>query len=477
MSPYMILPGSFTLRLTSQNRIRKHIKLGGFLLKRYSFLLLSIMLVFSMFLAACGNKNTNTSAPANENAATTNDSKKEEVKEADPVKLRVFSTFGGTDAAREAFQAAIDEFVAANPNVTVENDTMSANDDGFRTKVNTDMTSGNEPDLLFYFIGADAEGFVNAGKVVPLNSILDENPDWKNGFLPDALKLATQKDGNIYAAPLTGFYEGLFVNKKIFEENGLELPTDWDKLTTAVKTLSAKGIIPLSVPFDQSHYLIEHTILSAAGPEGQNKGLADGIDPNWEKAYSAMKELYDLGAFPKDAATIDLSMSGNYYSEGLAAMTIEGSWAIGGWSDATRDNTTVLPFPTVPGGAGSGNDIVGGFGSGFYVSKAAYDDAAKKDTVIELLKHLTSPQSIQKIASANGGTPAADVEVTGLAQVALDGFAMAAKANSINAPVDSKVSPETFSDLRASVQQVVTGKKSPTEAIESAKKVEDANKK
>ena len=96
----------------------------------------------------------------------------------------------------------------------IDNDTMSANDDGFRTKVNTDMNSGNEPDLLFYFIGADAEGFVNAGKVVPLNEILDADAEWKNGFIPDALELAKQKDGNIYAAPLTGFYEGLFVNKK-----------------------------------------------------------------------------------------------------------------------------------------------------------------------------------------------------------------------------------------------------------------------
>jgi raffinose/stachyose/melibiose transport system substrate-binding protein len=435
-----------------------------------------------MFLAACGNsKNgSNTSADGNKsknNTPSTNTQQEDTKKNADPVKLRVFSTFGGTDAAREAFQKAIDEFTAANPNVTVENDTMSANDDGFRTKVNTDMTSGNEPDLLFYFIGADAEGFVDAGKVVPLNEILDADAEWKNGFAPSALGFAKQADGNIYAAPLTGFYEGLFVNKKIFADNGLELPTDWDKMTTAVKTLSAKGIIPLSVPFDQSHYLIEYSVLSAAGPESQNKGLKDGVDPNWEKAYAAMKELYDLGAFPKDAATIDLSMSGNYFSEGLAAMTIEGSWAIGGWSDDTKNNATVIPFPQVPGGAGSGNNVVGGFGSGFYISKAAYDNAAKKDTVVALMKHLTSPASIQKIASANGGTPAAEVELTGLPQVALDGFAMAAKADSINSPVDSKVAPETFSELRRNVQQVVTGKITPAQAIESAKKVEDANKK
>lgn len=94
-----------------------------------------------------------------------------------------------------------------------------------------------------------------------------------------------------------------------------------------------------------------------------------------------------------------------------------------------------------------------------------------------MLKHLTSPASIQKIASANGGTPAADVEVTGLPQVALDGFAMAAKAATIVAPVDSKVSQETFGNLRANVQPVVEGKKTPTQAIEEAKKTEDANKK
>lgn len=451
-------------------------------MKKYSIMLLSMLLLLSMFLAACGSGkngnggNTSSDGNASKNN-TTNTQQEDTKKEADPVKLRVFSTFGGTDAAREAFQQAIDEFTASNPNVTVENDTMSANDDGFRTKVNTDMTSGNEPDLLFYFIGADAEGFVNAGKVAPLNEILDADAEWKNGFIPSALELAKQPDGNIYAAPLTGFYEGLFVNKKIFADNGLELPTDWDKLTTAAKTLSAKGIIPLSVPFDQSHYLIEYTILSAAGPDSQNKGLKDTVDPNWEKAYSAMKELYDLGAFPKDAATIDLGMSGNYFSEGLAAMTIEGSWAVGGWTEETRNNATVVPFPQVPGGAGSGNNVIGGFGSGFYLSKAAYDDAAKKDAAVALMKHLTSPSSIQKIASANGGTPAADVEVTGLAQVALDGFAMAAKADSINSPVDSKVAPETFSELRANVQQVVTGKKTPAQAIESAKKVEDANKK
>ncbi|WP_424768827.1 ABC transporter substrate-binding protein [Paenibacillus sp. sgz302251] len=447
------------------------------MLKR-SKMLMALSMVMMLLLAACSGGNNSGNEANNSNAtnapSATNEAPPE--KEADPVSLRVFSTFGGTDAARDAFQAAIDDFKAQYPNVTVENDVMSANDDGFRTKVNTDMNSGNEPDLLFYFVGADAEGFVNAGKVVPMNELLEADQEWKNGFLPDALELTRQKDGNIYAIPLTGFYEGLFVNKALFEKYNLELPTDWEKMKTAVKTFADNGVIPLSAPFDQSHYLIEHFVLAAAGPEGQNKGLLEGIDPNWEKGLAGMKELYDLGAFPQDAATIDLSMAANYYSEGLAAMILEGSWAIGGMSDGVKETTTVLPFPAIPGGAGSGTDIVGGFGTGFYMAQKTFDDTSKKDMAIALLKHLTSPASIQKIASANGGTPAADVEATGLAQVALDGFAMAAKAASISAPVDSKVHQETFTTIRASIQAVVKGEKTPAQALEEAQKIEQTNK-
>ncbi|RJE85552.1 extracellular solute-binding protein [Paenibacillus sp. 1011MAR3C5] len=446
-------------------------------MKKSALTIVSLLLVMTMFLAACGGNKNNSTGGASNTPSNTPSETQEPSKEPDPVNLRVFSTFGGTDAAREAFQKALDEFTAANPHVKIENDTMSANDDGFRTKVNTDMTSGNEPDLLFYFIGTDASEIIKSEKVVPLDEVLDADPEWKNGFAPAALEFAKHEDGKTYAIPLTGFFEGLLVNKKIFADNGIELPTDWEKMKAAVTALKAKNIIPLSGPFDQSHYLLEHFILAAAGSESQNKGLKDAVDPNWAKGLEAMKELYDLGAFPEDAATIDLGMAANYYSEGLAAMVLEGSWAIGGLSDETKANTTVLPFPAIPGGAGTGKDVVGGFGTGFYVSKATYDDAAKKEAAVALLKHLTSPATIKNIAEANGGTPAAaGVEPEGVTQAVLDGFKMVSEASSVNSPIDSKVTQETFSELRANVQPVVTGKKTAAEAIDAAKKIEDAAK-
>ncbi|MFF2483290.1 ABC transporter substrate-binding protein [Paenibacillus sp. NPDC058071] len=446
-------------------------------MKKSSVVLVSLALLMTTIISACGGGGNNkpTNAPTEKPAETQAPAATEAPK--DPVSLRVFSTFGGTDAAKAAFEGLLADFQAANTNIKIENDVMSANDDGFRTKVNTDMTSGNEPDILFYFVGADAEGFTKAGKVVPLNELLDADPAWKGGFSPAALESVRQPDGNIYAAPLTGFYEGLFANKALFEKYNLELPTDFDKFKTAVETFSKNGIIPLSGPFDQSHYLIEHFVLAAAGPEGQKKGILDGVDPNWEKGLAALKEVGDLGAFPKDAATIDLSMAGNYYSEGLAAMIIEGSWAVGGWAQATKDSSTVLPFPAIPGGAGSGKDVVGGFGSGYYLSKKTYDDAAKKDAAVLFLKYLTSPEAIQKIAQANGGTPAANVQIDGLLPVQQEGFAMVANAASITTPIDSKVAPETFTTIRAGIGPIVKGSKTPAAVLKEAQDIEIATKK
>lgn len=455
-------------------------------MKRRLFTIMSLVLICSLLLAACssGGGNGNGKGANEGNQPTpTPPANNQPNDNPDPVSLRVFSTFGGTDAAREAFQALLDEFVDLHPHVTIDNDTMSANDDGFRTKVNTDMTSGNEPEVLFYFVGADAEGFVNAGKVMPLDELLEADPTWKNGFAQGPLELMRQPDGNIYAVPLTGFYEGLFVNKALFEQYDLELPTDWDKLTKAVETFAANGIIPITAPFDQSHYLIEHFVLAAGGPEANNAGLLDGVHPHWELGLEAMKELYELKAFPVDAATIDLTMAQNYYNEGLAAMLIEGSWAIGGMPAAepdmpaeTQDTTTVLPFPAIPGGTGTGNDLVGGFGSGFYLSKKAYEDPAKSEMSLALIKHLTKPDSIRRIAEANGGTPAADVTIEGIPPVAQEGFAMVAKAASISSPIDSKVSQETFTTIRQNIHSVLTGSKTPKQALEEAREIELANK-
>ena len=50
-------------------------------------------------------------------------------------------------------------------------DTSATSDETFKTRVITDFETGSEPDVLFFFNGADATASIEAGKVVSIDEI------------------------------------------------------------------------------------------------------------------------------------------------------------------------------------------------------------------------------------------------------------------------------------------------------------------
>ncbi|WP_026672334.1 ABC transporter substrate-binding protein [Alkalihalobacterium bogoriense] len=433
--------------------------------KGLKVVLLLMSMALLLFLAACGGESTNT------DEETPNDSEKtEEQKEAtkDPVQLRIVTMFGGTDPATDVLQAQLDAFEAENPHVTIVNESMTAGDE-FRTKVNTDFTSNNAPDITFYFTGVDAQPIIDAGLVAPLNSLLEEDSAWKGSFSEAALEQMKTGDGNIYAIPLTGFYEALFVNEKLFEEQGLELPTTWDHFEAAIQGFADTDIVPLAGSYEESYYLVEHYILAAGGEPGYSKVLADN-DPSWAEGLDMIGKHAEMGAFPVDAGTIDLPMAQNLFQQEQAAMMVEGSWAWGGIEEDVRENVTVLPFPVFGNDATYG-DLVGGFSSGYYLSTNAMEDTAKAETAIALLKHLTSEQSVIEVAEANGGVPAAGT-VSDIHPKLLAGHQLVANATSLTMPIDSRITPEAFTHMRTNVAQIVNGNKTGEKVVEEAAALE-----
>jgi raffinose/stachyose/melibiose transport system substrate-binding protein len=429
--------------------------------KRSSLMMLAFVLVLSLFLTACGDKETGTKG----------NGEKEPVVTDEKVQLRIVTMFGGTDPSTEVLKSSLEQFKKDNPNVEIIEESMTAGDE-FRTKVFADFSSGNEPDVTFFFTGKDAKDIIEAGKVVALDDLLKEDAAWADGFSDAALEQVRAEDGNLYAIPLTGYYEGLIVNKKLFEDNGLELPTDWAKFETAIKTFSEKGIVPLGASLVDSYYLIEHYILAAGGTEGNTAGLANGIHDSWKTGLDQIKAHAEMGAFPKDTNTIDDTLAQQLYQQGQAAMMINGSWALGGIPDDVKANTTVLPMPVMPGGKATYGDVVSGFGSGYYLSKKAYEDASKKDAAVALIKFLTSKETVAAFAKANGGVPAAKVTVEGLPQAAVDGHKMIADATSLSYPIDSQIKPEAFTHIRTNVPQIAASKKTVEEVLTEAQKIE-----
>ncbi|NLK27289.1 MAG: extracellular solute-binding protein, partial [Clostridiales bacterium] len=240
-------------------------------------LLLTLILVVSM-LGAC--KNAEPASKKEDNSTTTTETEKKEEKkeesktevaeskdEPNPVTLTTVSMFGGTDPNAGNYQAINEQFMKDYPYITIEDDSQSADQD-WKTKIAADFAVGNEPDVIQYFTDANASDVLAANKFVSIDEIRAEYPDYAADTLDTALAAASNPDGVARAVPTTGYWEGLFCNKDLFDQFGLELPTDWDKMITAIETFKENGIVPIAVSLNNvPHYWIEFLMLSAAGPE------------------------------------------------------------------------------------------------------------------------------------------------------------------------------------------------------------------
>lgn len=447
--------------------------MGGFAMKKLLAIVLTMALLSGLFVGCAKDKKEETTAPAT--TAATKADEPATVEPAAPIELRIVTMFGGTDPATVVFQEQLDAFVAANPNVTIKNESMTSVGDEYRTAVKTDFSTGNEADVTFFYTGADVKGIIEQGSVVPVEEIQAAFPDYGKDISPAILDAVKEFDGKAYALPLTGFYEGLFVNKAMFEQYGLELPTTWDNLLKAIDGLKANKITPFAGPVAQSHYLVEHFIYSQAGPDEYQSKLETGVPESWVTGLNNIKDLYDKGAFSEDSLTMDIEMAQNLFKQEKAGMILEGSWFIGGCEDPLREKMTVMPMPVPPTGKKDPSGIVAGFTSGYYVSKVAFEDAAKQKAVIDLVTFLTTKEAIGQIAKANGGTPSADVVVEGLAKIYLEGNAMAAAAKSLCLPIDSRLVPEAFNYIiKEGTPFIAFGERTSQEVLEEVKKIQDA---
>lgn len=423
--------------------------------------LLSLLLILTLaigLLTACGDKKAAGDATAStqptQSAAPSQSTEPTPAPQKE-VALRTVSMFGGTDPTAPFYQQLIKEFTDANPNIKVT-DESAISDETWKAKVATDFSSGNDPDVVFYFNGPDAKQLIDNKKVVSIEEIQKTYPDYAKDISSAAMGFMEEFDGMHYAVPVRGFYEGLFCNKDLFDKYSLELPTDWAKLEAAVTKFAAEGIVPIAASFsDVPHYWIEHLILAEGGIEDHRINPKDSYPESWATALTYFKKLKDLGAFPADLNATKNDITSNLFYDKKAAMVIDGSWFIGGIKDPAT--TVILPFPATPSGKKDPSDVIGGFSAGFYISTNAWNDPDKRDAAVKFVMALTTKESIAVFCKPGGG-PAADVPVpTDLTEVQKSGLKMAGAAKGIDMPIDSRLSKEAWTYFVSSIGSIADG--------------------
>ncbi len=444
--------------------------------KKYLSILLTVVLLASL-MSACSKKqevketaqetaestvsDTTAADTSDETAATAEPTQTEEAAK-NPVTLTTVSMFGGTDPNAGNYQAINDQFMKDNSYITLEDDSQTSDQD-WKTKIAADFAVGNEPDVIQYFTDANASDVLAADKFVSIDEIKAEYPDYAKDTLETALKAASNPDGVERAVPTTGYWEGLFCNKDLFDQYGLELPTDWDKMLKAIDTFKANGIVPIAVSLNNvPHYWVEFLMLSAAGPESYTTVPAQAPE-DWAKGLGMFKTLRDMGAFPEDTDTIDNDLAGELFKNKQAAMQLDGSWYAGGIPD--QDNTVVVAFPTISGGKAPAGAMVGGISSGFYITKKAWADPDKKDAAVKFVMAHTNKDSVTKYWGGNGQAAAAVEPVANMTPLGISGLDYSSAATSISAPTDSRLSQEAYNTLIAGIVGVSTGDVDPADLL------------
>lgn len=95
--------------------------------------------------------------------------------------------------------------------------------------------------------GRDAEELVKAGLMTDLTEVA-ERDGWADFIRPAKLLDSCRYEGRIYCVPVNiHSFQWMWLNRGVFEDNGLEIPTNWTEFVAAAPALREKGVIPLAV--------------------------------------------------------------------------------------------------------------------------------------------------------------------------------------------------------------------------------------
>ena len=416
-------------------------------MKKFVSILLVLMMVFSIAITAAAD---------------------------DSVTINVVTSYGGDDGNRKNFEAAVKAYEEATGNKV--NDGSATSNEEWKAKVLTDFETGSEPDVLFYFTNADAEPFISAGKVVSIEEIRAAYPEYAANMKDSMMAVAA--DGKQYSVPSSGYWENMFVNKKVLEDCGVAIPGPdytWEQFLADCETIKAAGFTPIACSlFEVPHYWFEFMVMNngtVANHLDVPASVDDEAGQKWVKGLNDIKDLYERGFFPANTLTASDAETVELFNAGDAAFLIDGSWKVGYFTQNAADiNDFAIAYVPAKGDR-KASEAIGGISMGYFITTKAWNDPAKREAAVKFVEMLTSDETLSTFVTTevtalkNGAKPAG---LNPLQQSAADANA---NVSAIAGAVQDLLTAEARGSLFANVQNIVTGKITAEEALAEALKL------
>ena len=393
------------------------------------------------------------------------------------VELNVVTSYGRGDGNRKSFEAAVASY-EAKTGVKVIDGSSTSNEE-WKNDVLTDFMTGSEPDVLFYFTDVDADPFINAGRVVSIEEIREEYPDYATNMKQAMMAVAS--DGKHYAVPSTGYWENLFVNRRVLKACGVSLPGpdyNWDSFLRDCETIRRAGYTPLACSlFEIPHYLFEFAVLNNGTldthlkiPHCEGGHLVrDDAAESWIAGIEDIKALYQQGYLPENTLTATDAETVDLFAQGKAAFLIDGSWKVGYLTEYYPDHLDDFVVSFVPSkGARKATEAIGGISMGYFITRKAWNDPQKREAAVSFVFHMTSEEVLSSFITTEVTALIDGASPKGLNAIQRSAAETNGQITGIVGAVQDGISGEAKSELFADIQKCVTGQMSAEAAVEAA---------
>ncbi|WP_427383914.1 extracellular solute-binding protein [Janibacter sp. G56] len=350
---------------------------------------LAIALAGGLALSACGGGSDSTSSDTASDASTTA-----------PADLKAELTWWDTsDATNEGptYKKLIKAFNEEYPNVKVTYQSVPFGDAQNKFKTAAAAKSG-APDILRAEVAWVPE-FASLGYLYELDgTVLTED---QSDFLPAAVS-STKFEDKTYGVPQVTDSLGLFYNKKLLKEAGVNAPTTWDEMKEAAATIKSKTGKDGVYLNPAGYYLLP--FIYGEGGDLLDSG-AKKITVNSAEAVAGVEKAQELltsPGFTKAPATDAYTEMMGDFNDGKVAMMIQGPWEIANVKNAKKfgglDNLGIAP---VPAGSQKAGAPVGGHD---YVVWSGMPQE-KADAAIAFIQFMTSAETQATVADELGVLP------------------------------------------------------------------------
>ncbi len=360
---------------------------------RKKLVALSVLVAMLLLAVACAPAVP--SAPASDSATTPAEADESAAPAGETTTL-TWAMWGSPEEIA-THQAVADAFMAEHPEIQIEIVSYPWSD--YFTAMQTTWASGdveNIPDVLFL---TPVLPYAAQGVLENLDPFIEAGDYNLDDYWPALLEPAMY-EGSIYGFPRDMSAEVLYYNKDIFDEVGIEYPTDewtWDDLLAAAEALTVR----------EGDQITRYGLAMEGGKYqlwvGQNGGsILDDVrnptaclldQPEAVEAIEFFAGMMNDGIAMRDASLGQAGGDATVMANGQAAMIIQNASRVSQFNAAGL-NYDVAPVPIPPGGQRSASAV----GAAWTMS-AASDD---KDAAWTFLSWLQSTDGGQRIYTASG---------------------------------------------------------------------------